>query len=626
MKRFTKKHSIEKDFPLSRELVWGLLGDNDRLNRHIGLFSVEFGKVEKKRGGIFYREAAAKVAGFVNIQWREYPFQWIENEQYTFERIYEEGPFTKLITTFEFADSTIYEKGCKVCLTSEFTPRNLLGIAAIPLIGFKSMKNTMRYVDEHILLAEGTIEKINYQKKSNEIIDYEELNHLETLLKEAPVNRNYIKRMLSLLIDGESNDVVKMNPYKLAREWEAAPLEVLRLFLYATKVGLLNLSWNLICPNCRVSKEEYTTLLQLQGKFHCDLCGIDYNADFGKYVELNFSVHPSIRKVYDQVFCVGGPMITPHVHRQKVMKKGDSFTFSLPDSVAKMRLRVLQANHIVSLSGLKIGEDNGGIAYMYDDDGWHESRKQLNLENNVMKISNESGSDIVFVLEKDEWSNEVVTAAMVTSLQEFRDLFSSEVLSPGQQVGIESVTILFSDLQGSTSLYEHIGDADAYGQVRRHFDFLTQWISKNSGSVVKTIGDAVMAVFHLPQDALNAALQIQEHLEEFNDALSDPIVLKLGLYSGPAIAVNSNDRLDYFGRTVNMAARIQGQSAGNDLVISEDILQNEKIQSIITTYDNFESIPFKASLKGIGDQVALVQLKKKASSSLFVHNEEIGVG
>ncbi|WP_407407024.1 adenylate/guanylate cyclase domain-containing protein [Peribacillus sp.] len=623
MERFIRKYSIEKDFPLSRSFVWKVLGDNDRLNRFIGLFPVEFGKVENKQGGIFYRDAIAKVAGFVDILWKEYPFQWVKNEQYTFERIYEKGPFTKLVTTFEFLESTIYENGCKVLIKSEFTPRNLLGLAAIPLIGIKSMKNTIRYVDEQMLVANGTIEKIHYQKKSVGQVNLEELNRLETLLDEAPVNPDYRIKLHGLLRDGESNDVVKMNPYKVASEWGAEPLEVLRLFLYATKAGLLNLSWNLICPNCRVSKVEYTTLSKLKGQFHCDLCGIDYNADFGKYVELNFSVHPSIRKAYDQVFCVGGPMITPHVHMQRVIQKGNSFAFPLPDGFVKMRIRVLQANHIVTFDEWPEDENIKGMAYTYEDNGWHRSGEQYNLKNDEMMISNESSSDIVVVMEKAEWNQEVVTAAWVTSLQEFRDLFSSEVLSPGQQVGIESVTILFSDLQGSTSLYESIGDADAYGQVRRHFEFLSHWISKNSGGVVKTIGDAVMAVFHLPEDALKAAIQIQEHVSEFNATVGDPIVLKLGLYSGPAIAVNSNDRLDYFGRTVNMAARVQGQSAGHDLVLSEDALQNEKMQAIIMGLERFEIIPFKASLKGINDDVALIQLKKRVPGSLIVQNEEV---
>jgi len=75
--------------------------------------------------------------------------------------------------------------------------------------------------------------------------------------------------------------------------------------------------------------------------------------------------------------------------------------------------------------------------------------------------------------------------------------------------------------------------------------------------------------------------QIQQHVSEFNRDYEDPIILKIGLYSGPAIAVNSNDWLDYFGRTVNIAARIQGESVGNDIVCSKGYLENEIIYSLL---------------------------------------------
>ena len=65
-----------------------------------------------------------------------------------------------------------------------------------------------------------------------------------------------------------------------------------------------------------------------------------------------------------------------------------------------------------------------------------------------------------------------MTAAKVTAMKEFRHMFSSEVLAPGNQVGVENIAFLFTDLLGSTVFYEEVGDAQAYGQVRRHFEFL----------------------------------------------------------------------------------------------------------------------------------------------------------
>ncbi len=605
-----KKFVMEKDYPLSRETVWNLLSDTDRLNRIIGLFSVKFKPANQLPGKTFYREALAKVGGIVPLIWKEYPFQWDKYENYMVERAYEGGPLKHFRGGVELEDTDVIlpdgSNGTKVRLIGEFTPRNILGIGAVQFTGVQSMKNTMKYVDDYLeaIQAEKPLPSDISPKVK---INLDQLSILEEKLASMPVNPTYIEKLHQFLSTSDSSDVSKMRPIYLAKKWNVDELEVIRLFLYATKVGVMNLSWNLICPNCRVSKVEYSSLKSLEQQFHCDLCGINYNANFGKYVELNFSVHPAVRVAYDNVYCVGGPMISPHVHIQQVIERGQRFELKIPQKPNDFRVRILQANHVLELEAFNTTSSEP-IVVDYVDEGFTQEEVRFSEGMNTMQIVNSSSADIVLVLEKKEWNSDVLTAAQVTSMQEFRDLFSSEVLSRGQQVGIENVTILFSDLLGSTSLYELVGDADAYGQVRRHFEFLTEWIAKNSGGVVKTIGDAVMAVFHMPEDALKAAIQIQQHVTDFNKGRRDPIVLKIGLYSGPAIAVNSNDRLDYFGRTVNIAARIQGQSEGNDIVFNEEYLSNESILSLLTkSHATLE--PFHANLKGIDENMKLVRIR-----------------
>ncbi|WP_246943903.1 DUF5939 domain-containing protein [Bacillus pinisoli] len=603
MAHSAKKHVMEQDFPLTKEQVWKLLGDTDRLNRFIGLFPVTFSPAKKEKSETFYRVAEAKVAGIVPLSWQEYPFQWVENESYTVERRYLQGPlkhFEGGIELFDLEDSS----GTKVRLIGEFTPRNFVGLLALPFTAVRSMHLTMKYLQDY-LTAENHNKHLFTPRKVNIKVNVSELDNLAKQLSNFSIKSAYISYLHQHLTTKLDHDVAEMRPYLLAKQWNADPEEVLRLFLYATKIGILNLSWNLICPNCRVSKENYTTLSQLENQFHCDLCGINYDANFENYVELYFSVHPSIRKAYAQSYCMGGPMISPHVKIQKVVEKGETYQLIIPPYNEKLRIRVLQANDRVGIIESKHGTDP--VQLEYSQNGW--STDSISVASGVtpVTIHNSSSEDIVIVIEQGEWSQEIVTAAKVTALQEFRDLFSSEVLAPGQQVGVENVTILFSDLQGSTSLYEVVGDANAYGQVRKHFDYLTEWISKNSGSVVKTIGDAVMAVFHKPEDGFKAALDIQKHVAEFNAVNGGDIILKVGLYSGPAIAVNSNDRLDYFGRTVNIAARIQGQSTGDDLVFSKEYLDRPIIQSFLENED-VKLGSFQATLKGIKGEADLIRL------------------
>ncbi|MCJ1909800.1 adenylate/guanylate cyclase domain-containing protein [Planococcus ruber] len=601
-----KNYTMEREFPLRKETIWKLLSDNNRLNLYIGLFPVAFSEAKKEGNGVFFREGRAKIANTVPLHWREYPFQWEENRAYSVERRYIGGPLHYYlwgVELFEAKDGSPNKTGVRI--KASFKARNALGAAAIPLIGLQSMKNSMKYLEEY--LASGADDPFNApQKSSSHKVQLDELERLETALRKRPVKEEYVALLHDYLIEKSSQDVAHIEPALLANLWHADLDEVLRLLLYATKEGMLNLSWNLICPNCRISKSEQNSLSDITEQFHCDLCGINYDANFDQYVELQFSVHPSVRKAYAEVYCVGGPMITPHVKMQKIVGMGETVLLNIPESLESLRVRVVQANDQVRF---ETGEmQKGRDSLVYSDGGW--SFASIGNPSEV-EITNSSSNDIVIVLEQDSWNAEKVTAAKVTAMQEFHDLFSSEVLSPGKKIGIDRVTILFTDLKGSTSLYETVGDAAAYGQVRRHFEFLTQHIAKNSGSVVKTIGDAVMAVFHLPEDGLKAALEIQQNLAAFNDGTNEDIVLKIGLYSGPAIAVNSNDRLDYFGRTVNIAARIEGQAEGGDIVFSSDYMEQANLRKLLDA-DGMQLEAFTANLKGIEGSVELMRLKTAA--------------
>ena len=93
----------------------------------------------------------------------------------------------------------------------------------------------------------------------------------------------------------------------------------------------------------------------------------------------------------------------------------------------------------------------------------------------------------------------------------------------------------------------------------------------HDGAVVKTIGDAVMASFGDPANAVKAALAMQARIADHE------LVLKLGVHVGPSVVVNLNDRLDYFGSTVNMAARLQGQSQGGDIVLSRAVADDPAV-------------------------------------------------
>ena len=162
--------------------------------------------------------------------------------------------------------------------------------------------------------------------------------------------------------------------------------------------------------------------------------------------------------------------------------------------------------------------------------------------------------------------------------------------------------MLFTDLKNSTRLYRQIGDATAFGRVMNHFDVLKQAIADEDGALVKTIGDAVMAVFRQPASALRAMLEAQQRLAFPPDGML-PLTLKAGLHTGPCIAVTLNDRLDYFGSTVNLAARLEGQSTGNDVVISSAVYGDPEVRELLSDPSNeFVFQRFEIPLKGFDEE------------------------
>ncbi len=551
----------------------------------------------------FYREASARIFGLFPIRWREDPFQWISGERYSILRRFEGGIFRQFVGGIELEETSA---GTILRVFAELTPRTLLGMLLAPLVGHKGIRDTLRYCENSLGLIRSGSRPPYPRSRTRTPVSKRQLHFLLPRLLEMPIQQDLVPLLTQHLVEGTDEEVLRMKPYALARQWQTDPQEVLRLFFYATKAGLLNLKWEMMCPNCRVPKAEYETLFAVSKQFHCDLCGVDLEADLDRYVELRFSVHPAVRQAQDAVYCIGGPMNTPHILLQQYLEPGGEREVSLPLSQEPLRFRALRYNHTAPLTCTD--QQTDALEIEYTQDGWKAKNLFYQPGTIRLRLRNSASQILIAVLERLEWDKEAVTAAQVTTRQEFRELFASEILAPGQEIGIQNLSVLFTDLKGSTSLYEIIGDAPAYGRVHRHFSLLMNCIKKNQGALVKTIGDAVMAVFTRPEAALQAALDIHAEIDRLNRTyhIDPPLIIKIGIHHGPAIAINANNRLDYFGRTVNIAARIQGESRGGDIVFPEELLQYPGVQEVVQKAPKPTSFP--ATLKGIAGAFTLYRI------------------
>jgi class 3 adenylate cyclase len=212
-------------------------------------------------------------------------------------------------------------------------------------------------------------------------------------------------------------------------------------------------------------------------------------------------------------------------------------------------------------------------------------------------------------LERAQFPQAAATARDVTALPGFRRDFSADVLRPDVSLRMSRVALFFSDLTGSTQLYSNVGDAPALKLVQDHFDVVVKTIEAHGGTLVKTIGDAVMAAFADDLDGIKASLAILEKFEPFRQGHPhrQQIHIKLGLYGGPAYLVTANGVLDYFGQTVNIAARLQAQAASGELVIEQSLAERAVAAGLVGAQAISER--YRAELKGVDQRIDAVRIR-----------------
>ncbi|AXH99993.1 hypothetical protein DV702_09825 [Sporosarcina sp. PTS2304] len=581
----------ERVINLPPEALWDLLADTDQLNEYAGIFPVNFDQFTEENNEII-RRADATAIGILSVKWKEHVFEWVRYAYYTIEREYIEGPLVSALWTVRL--EPLSDGKTRLLLNGDFICRHIVGKIALVTVIYPQLRNMLTYATEY--------EKNEGKKRPSRVkmvvIEEARLEQVLTLLEDSFSNKKMVRALANTVRYGSDEEVLEMQPYRWAAAYHFDRFESVELFLLANAVGLLDYDWNLMCPNCRVPKGKASILKQMTSTVHCELCGVDYDLDFDRYVEMRFHVNAAIRQTTKEVFCINGPVKSPHILGQFRVAPNSTKRINWLLVEELFRCRTLQSNHLLEITDIICDE----AEIRYTDDGFVQSAV---AQAKHYELINETDKEIVIVMEKKEWDSYALTAREVTSLQLFRDLLGTEVLAPGLQIGVGNMAIMFTDLKDSTKLYEQIGDAKAYSDVQKHFDYIMMHIKKHKGTVVKTIGDSVMGAFTSENEAFKASVAIQRNLHTLNENLSQPVQVKVGFYVGSVIAVNANELLDYFGRTVNKAARIQQQSIGNDIVI--DQATYERLVKELPEIATMQNKVFTASLNGFENDSKLVQ-------------------
>ena len=443
-----------------------------------------------------------------------------------------------------------------------------------------------------------------------------------------------------LVETGEDHELNRINLLDFSKRTGFDEERVISGFLHASRLGLFDLTWNVLCPGCGGVLDAHSTLKSLRhDDYHCGLCACGYEASVDEQVEVAFTVSPRVRRIaahdpntlpiweyYKQVFWSSGvdfnresfASLSEDVVLDAIeLSAGEKAVLSLqlPPQFIIVFEPVTHAAQFIDVQG-EPTKERQQLALMYNRIQAPVGTMTLRPGPLRLSLDNQAGVRVlpsVFVAAEGLHHligkrKPFLTAKRMLTNQTFRDVYKADNLNIDQRLKITSLTFLFTDLKGSTALYQRVGDLAAFDLVRAHFHALLEIISSEKGAVVKTIGDAVMATFVRPEHALAAGLRMRAAMDALNaERGTDDLVVKIGIHEGPCLAVMLNERQDYFGQTVNIAARVQGLATSQAIHITSPVIDAPAVAEIL---DKAAIAPIQkqAALRGIADKVVVYEI------------------
>jgi len=596
---------VEKAFELSAspESIWPLLTDTDRFNRLFGLAPVEYRPIAEDAGSSARFVAETRASGF-KLVYDEYPYEWSYARNFGVYRRMHGGPVESYRWVCKLEPSS--GGGTHANVAFEIRPR----MAVLRPIAWLSARKFVRQlaqlgamIDDH--LQHGAENPFATAASS---VDRERVAAVIKTLDGVPPE--LAAKLGEFVSDAPDADVVRVRPYELADRWGFDRREVLRACLIAVPAGLFELRWGIICPSCQTASQQVRALDEIKAEGHCQLCDVRFELGLDRAIEATFLPHPSVRRVTEQLFCMAGPSRFPHVLAQANVEAGITREIALPREPGRYRIFA-----------------RGGATTTLDVDADGDSRVSATIDHEHMEPARLHGSpggelsvasaDARHVkIERLEYASSAASAHAVSTLPEFRTLFTSDLLKPGTPLKVARAAVLFTDLAGSTALYSSLGDAAAFRLVDDHFDVLREVIAAHEGVVIKTMGDAVMAAFVDSERCAAAAIEVLERFATFRTSAKngEHIAIKLGMWAGACYVVSANGTLDYFGQTVNVASRVQHLAGSGELVVPRAVYEALPAASLARV----SAEPMSATVKGVDEPLELMRLTLIRSQPSFV--------
>ena len=443
-----------------------------------------------------------------------------------------------------------------------------------------------------------------------------------------------------LVRDGPDHRLSRVNALDFAAKHGLDEEKTIAAFLHSARLGIFELSWNVLCPGCGGVLDAGASLKSVnRAEYACALCACGYEPTLDEMVEVTFTVSERVRRIaahepnrlppaeyYRQMFWSSGIDLSEERFEHWInevslemieLPPGEKalLSLTLPAEFVIVFDPVTHTAQFIDVKGEPTRERQS-LAIVFNRQ--HAERATVTLQPGPLRLSLDNRTDLrlvpgVYVANQALHDmlgkrKSFVTAKRLLSNQTFRDIYRTDTLDVDQRLKITSLTFLFTDLKGSTELYDRVGDLVAFDLVKEHFMLLQEIVAAESGAVVKTIGDAVMATFETPDRAIAAAIRMREAMSDLGaERQHQSLRLKMGIHEGSCLAVILNEQQDYFGQTVNIASRVQALAVSRSILATGAVVDHPRASELLAT-GGIKLTSRRLPLRGITDDLAVYEI------------------
>jgi eukaryotic-like serine/threonine-protein kinase len=587
----TKQYDFEWTLDATPEQLWPLVADTNRFNKALGLplprFQIEHGSGERK---IF---ANAKFMG-ASVKWREYPFQWVRLRELSVLRVFETGPFETVSSTVVL--SALADRRTRINHRFEVVPRGIFGKMLTPLqFGYLTKGSLNRIYKRLEIIAGQSNDEFSCDMPFGKPV---KLSSRQSNLLSSRIDKIITDFAHPLLVEKFSDALRSISdssaghiqPIRLVRQLGCSDDEALELCCRAVENSVLQLTWDVICPVCRVSAQTEGSLKHIRQHAHCEYCNLDFKLNFAESIELIFKIHPDIRHIDSGKYCIGGPFHAPHVIAQNRVTAKEQIEFATP---------LVSGEYVIKSSGhedavhfrtskhsnesvcrINLGQPQNRV------DKLNFSTKEFSDRMLCMKLKNSTEVDIWSRLELESRRRDAMTAAMAAMHPLFSKMFPNEVVRPEQLIEKSNRYLLCAQILDFDNLVQSVGEV-AIQQNWATFSDL--WLAEAHDKANRMMVGDTAAVF-----VFDTLAELVNGFERYCQLYPESLLVRRNNYGlaigfGEIINSDSGNRRVFFGPAIRAVQKLATNLLTLDgvpepVVVPEQLLEIVKLHQLHTLW------------------------------------------